>query len=734
MAMAGNGATALTTPIDFSFEGHFMLRSVLERRGIRGAILGAVLVALVATGVKADPTAPSANDRYVAKEVVHLLADHLSKHPFDAEIAKRMVHLFLKSLDPLKMYFYQSDVDSLTNRQGELMEKVRRGDVAPAFTIFSLYLQRLDERVAMVEQLLAMPHDFTVEEDMIIDREAAQYPVSQADAQDKWRKRIKYELLMLKVDKGDGKKGDEKGLEGPAAIEKLKRRYQSLSKRMHQTNNQELLEMYLTALTSSFDPHSSYMSPDTMANFSIVMRLELEGIGAALQSTDGYTVVNKLIPGGAAEKDGRLKVEDKVLAVGQGTEGEMVDVVDMKLSDVVKMIRGKRGTVVRLQVLSSTNEKKTIAITREKIELKDSEARSKIFEAGQRPDGQPYRIGVIDLPSFYGDMDGARQGLLDYRSTTRDVRKLLDEFNKQNVDAVVLDLRRNGGGFLTEAINLTGLFIEEGPVVQVKGPDGTVQPYKDTDAGVTWSKPLVVLTSKFSASASEILAGAIQDYRRGLVVGDHTTHGKGTVQSVMDIGQQLFRIPNAPSLGALKITVQQFYRPNGDSTQNRGVVADVELPALTTHLDVGEADLDYPLAFDHVNAQRFRQYGQVSPALVAALRARSEARTVGSEDFKKVLRNITRYQEQKKRKSITLNEKKFMEERAELNADKEEEKKIEEMQNADKNGIERNFYMNEVLNLTADYLTLLPQINQLQFAGSQPAAATPAAPAGANRN
>ena len=387
---------------------------------------------------------------------------------------------------------------------------------------------------------------------------------------------------------------------------RLKRRYQSIGKRMHQTSSDELLEMFLTSVTTSFDPHSTYMAPENAKNFNIVIGLQLQGIGAELRMTDGYTVIDKLIPGGPADKSGQLKAGDRIMTVGQNDEGESVDVADMKLNDVVGLIRGHAGTVVRLGVLSEGGGAlKVIKITRAKVELKDQEARSTIIEDGKKLDGTPFKLGVIDLPSFYMDMQGAREGNEDFKSCTRDVRRLLDDFNRKGVDAVVLDLRKNGGGSLTEAISLTGLFIEQGPVVQVKDPDGRVQQYDDTDRGMAWRGPLVVMISKFSASASEILAGAIQDYRRGLIVGDSSTHGKGTVQTMMDLGPQLFRIANPPDLGSLKLTVQQFYRPSGDSTQQRGVLADIVLPSLTDHYDVSEADLDYPVAFDKVPAASF---------------------------------------------------------------------------------------------------------------------------------
>jgi carboxyl-terminal processing protease len=556
----------------------------------------------------------------------------------------------------------------------------------------------VDERVQLVDEFLRADHDFTVDEKMVVDPDLASYARNAAEARERWRKRIKYDLLVLKADE----------IEGQEAIDKLTRRYHSFARRMHQTDHQELMEMYLTALTSSYDPHTTYMSPRTVKNFEIQMRLELEGIGAALRAEDGYTVVSKIIPGGAADKDGRLKVEDRIVGVGQGPRGEIEDVVEMKLSDVVQKIRGDRGTVVRLEVLPAGSvERNTIDIVRAKIKLTDSEARGEVFEDGQKPGGDPYRIGVIDLPSFYMDMSGARRGLPSFKSTTRDVRIILENFKERNVDAVILDLRRNGGGSLQEAIDLTGLFIDEGPIVQVKDADGEIMKYDDREPGAVWEGPLVVLTSKFSASASEILAGAIQDYRRGLVVGDDSTHGKGTVQSLMDLAQRLYQIMNAPPLGALKITMQQFYRPNGDSTQKRGVLADITLPSLTAHLEgVSEAELDYPIEFDRVEPMRYRKLDYVSPAIRDRLAYLSAERIKRSEDFQRDLRDIARYKEQKDRKYVTLNEEEFLKEREELNADKEERERIEELVDPGGNGIERDYYLDEAIAITLDYLQL----------------------------
>jgi carboxyl-terminal processing protease len=668
-------------------------------------LIVSILAASCCSVVWADPVAPGPYDRQIVLQVVSLMKrDHLTRHPMDKEISERCLKNFLKTLDPMKLYFYQSDVDEFQKHQDELCDSIRRGDIGFAFTVFRTFLQRVDERLKTVEGLLAAPLDFNADEQMP-DREAARYPVTPAEAVDRWRQRIKWDLLLLKT---ADKKEDKK--EGKEAIEKLLRRYRSIAKRSHQIDSEELLETYLTAFTTSFDPHTDYMSPRKYKDFEIQMSLELDGIGASLQTDDsGYTLVKQIIPGGAAAKDGRLKLEDKVVGVGQGDGGEIVDVVDMKIRDVVDLIRGKRGTTVRLEVIPADGSgRKIYKITRERIELKNSAARGKVFDAGRKLDGKPYRVGVIRLPSFYRNMVGYRLGLPDFRSTTRDVRKILDDFKQQGVDAVVLDLRYNGGGALNEAISLTKLFVPDGPVVQVKGPDGRVQQPsgdRDEELGIAWSGPLVVVINKFSASASEILAGAIQDYGRGLIVGDRSTHGKGTVQSLLDVGEKLFGgMPNSPAMGALKITISQFYRPDGDSTQLRGVLADVELPSITTHLsDVSESDLDYALPFDKVASAGFQRLDDVNPALCDQLRGLSEQRVRKSEEFQKVVRNVSRYKEQRARRFVSLNEAKFLKERAESIVDKEEDSLLDNL-NGQNDDIKRDYYLSEILAIAADFM------------------------------
>jgi carboxyl-terminal processing protease len=666
---------------------------------LASGILG-LLLAWSQLSVAAPVTPPTPQATEITRAVRFMMDNHLSKRKLDDEISRRAMKSFLDSFDPRKMYFYQSDVDELMKMRDQLDDEIKRNNVSFANQVFNRFIQRLDERVVMVDELTKAPHDFTVDEDLVIEPDMLKYPQDTAEAKERWRKLVKYNLLTLKADK----------TEDAEARAKISRRYHAAAKRWRQTDGDELLERFLTAVTSSYDPHTTYMSPSNLENFKIFMRLNLEGIGAALQQDldDGSTVVSSIVPGGAAAKQGQLKKEDRIVSVSDA-EGRMVDVNEMKLNDVVKMIRGPAGTIVRLGVISKdSKETQILSITRAKIELEDSAARAEILERG--PEGAKFKIGFISLPSFYMDMEAAREsdGGGEFRSTTRDVRKILKEFNSKGIDVVVLDLRHNGGGSLTEAISLTGLFIDEGPVVQIKDSAARVQSYDDLERGMAWGGPLVVLTNKFSASASEILAGAIQDYRRGLVIGDESTHGKGTVQSLLEVGRELFPIPNPPSYGALKITMQQFYRPNGDSTQKRGVEPDLVLPSLANSVGMGEKDLDYAIEFDRVKPAQFESYNLVRSEFLGHLRSLSEARVSQSEEFAKLSKDINRYKEIKDAKTIPLSEQKYLARRdSERDAEKEEEKHLEENP-ANKDVVfHDDFYEKEVINITLDYLAEL---------------------------
>lgn len=638
---------------------------------------------------------PSRNDRQSARWVAELMQrQHLLKLPVDDRISERGFEMFLKALDPAKTYFLKADVENFRQWQTKLDDQFRDGDFSGAFDVFKQFLKRVDEGVDIALYWIDQPHDFTIDEQLVTDSETLDYAADEAELKDRWRKRIKYNILVLK--------GDETIKDDP--LEKLRRRYRTFGRRMHQIESGDVVEMFVTAMTTSFDPHTTYMSKDTFKSFMIQMTLQLEGIGATLGMDDeGYTVIKRIVSKGPADRQSDLKVDDKIVAVGQGDDGEVVDVTGMKLDDVVNMIRGKANTVVRLSVLSG-NDIKNIRIVRDKVDLDDEAAHGKVFEEGTKADGSPFKIGVIDLPSFYSDMEstGSSRG----RSTTADVDRILQDFRSQGVDALVLDLRKNGGGSLGEAINCTGLFIDQGTVVQVKDSSGQVDQHNDERRGMSWDQPLVVLTSKFSASASEILAGAVQDYGRGLVVGDTATHGKGTVQSLLDLNRIIYRGEDAPQyFGALKITMQQFYRPSGDSTQKRGVLADIVLPSVTDKMDVGETDLDYPVEFDRVVKASYRELGLVSRELVQELAVKSQQRIATSEEFARDLRNIEKYVEFKARKAVDLSEAKFKAQREEFDAEKEDEKQLESAVNKDE--IQRNHYLDEVLKITSDYARAL---------------------------
>ncbi len=683
------------------------------------------------------PLVPTAQDRSVARLFTRVLgAQHISQRPLDKAVSKEAFRLYLKGLDPFKLYFYQSDIDSFAKYEDQICDLAKQGNVSPAFEIYNTYLDRVKERVDMVMQILDTPQDFTIDEEIIRKKELLAWPNSKEEAYDRWRKRVKDDILALKAEAKEKAKDREKAIadgKTPKAlderdpIERLKKRYASFRKRMLLENhieqgkilddikkaaNDDVMEAYLSSISGALDPHTSYMSPTTLENFNINMEKKLEGIGATLTSEDGYTVVKKLVPGGPADKGGQLKVDDKISGVGQGREGKIEDVVDARLSDVVKMIRGDKGTTVRLEVIPSDGSAtKVIEIVREQVDLKDQAAKGEVFDFGSRPDnGQPYKIGVIDLPDFYLDMRGFRQDDPNARSTTNDVKKILKDFVSKNVDVVVLDLKRNGGGSLYEAVALTGLFIETGNVVQTKDDVNRPQQRDDPDPGCDWTGPLVVIESKFSASASEIFAGAIKDYQRGLLVGDSRTHGKGTVQQMKDLSEIFMNgSPTNLELGVIKLTIQGFYRPSGVSPQREGVAADVVIPSLTDVLeDICESDLDNALTLNKITqARNFPpKFPYVSSQISATLQELSDKRVVGNEEFAKLQKEIAIYKEIKGRKTSTLNEKKYFEELDRLNADKKERESFEDLVDSDSK-IKRDYYLDEVLAISIDYVNVL---------------------------
>lgn len=658
---------------------------------------------LAATSLLAQQLAgkPSQTANIVRKVCSMIEGQHMLQARIDDSISSRLLDRFINDRDPQKLYFLQSDIDQFASLRTQLDDLVKAGNVDFATNVWKLLLTRIDERMAVAHKLVDEAHDFTVKETMPTDPKELPWCKTKEELDERWRKRVKFDLLTLKLEKTDDAE----------ARKRLHRRYKTIRESFVQTDTDEVIEFYLTALCESFDPHSSYMAPRTLGDFRIQMALKLDGIGAALRGEDGYTVVQSIVPGGAAADDGRLKAGDKILAVSN-EKGEMVDVIEMKLTKVVDYIRGKAGTKVKLQIQKAGGTAtETIELTRKTVPLTSSEVKGEIIQTGDRLKGTDSRIGIIKIPSFYRDFNGADNGVENFKSTSRDVRKVLDDFQAKGVDAVVVDLRTNGGGALTEAIEVSGLFIDQGPVVQVKDHRNKIKQLDDEEPGVAWRGPLVVVINRLSASASEIFAGVIKDYRRGIIVGDRTTHGKGTVQSVMNVGGSNvlgFLDRNAEEHGALKLTIQQFYRVNGDSTQNLGVPADVSYPSLLDHMDLGESFLDYAMKFDRIAQANLVPLRAVTPEIVATLRDRSKKRVAANPEFQKLETEIARFLDRKQRKSISLNEEELKAERIE--EENKEKEKIEQEEMGEGPVFAQSAYNDEILSTTLDYTTLLREM------------------------
>ncbi len=666
----------------------------------------AVLLALAALAF-ADPTEPTQADRTIAIDVCAIVQEgHLLHQPVDDVISRRMYSRFLESFDPSKMYFLQADIAEFSPFVIELDDQLPTGDLEFMSRVFTRYLKRFDQCVEWAAELLQAPHDFTQPGRVILDADAAAWAQDEGALRDRWEGRIKYELLNLIID----------GVAEAEARQRIEKRYRMIAKERHQMRNDEVLETYLNALAASYDPHSQYMSPSTLEDFNISLQLSLEGIGASLTSEDGVCTVREVIPGGAADRDGRFKPGDRIVGVGQGETGEILDVVEMRLRDLVRMIRGKAGTVVRIEVMPAKSTKREIyTLTRAKVELTNRGARGEVVEVPGGPEGRPCKLGVVNLPSFYAAEDAyeaprARKGQPQpaVKTATEDVRAILKDFQAKGVDGVVVDLRWNGGGLLQESIGVAGLFVDEGPIVQVKD-NRRIQIDRDEEPGVAWDGPLVVLVSRLTASASEIVAGAIQDYGRGLIVGDTHTHGKGTVQRIFDL-TELLPSQHGDNLGAIKLTLQKFYRPNGESTQLRGVISDLVLPAWTDHDDFGEANLPHAMEFDRIASSRFTPMGTVPPETVRTLRERSQARKAEDEGLLKLAERARKLHEWRARKVLTFTEASL---REDLKQFADDEKKIEQAtdEDAKREAFGHDAYEREVLQIACDLIRLAPARN-----------------------
>ena len=568
---------------------------------------------------------------------------HYTRLKLDNKLSSQVFDAYIKSLDPQRSVFTQKDINEFDKFRYFIDDAYERGILDPAYLIFNIYqirsiskliyqLKLIDKHFATLNQELQ-----SKEEQLQTDREKAPWMADHAGLEALWKKQLKNIILSMRLNEKDNKE----------IRETLSKRLKVQLNRFKQTKSEDAFRTYINALAESYDPHTQYFSPRVAENFDIQMKLSLEGIGALLQEEEGYTKIKRLIPGGPAHKAGQLKAGDRIIGVAQQGQNQFVDVVGWRLDDVVQLIRGKKGTRVRLKIIrgkqGSEHASRVVEITRDKVNLEEQSAKSKIITV--KRGNKDYRIGVIDLPTFYMDFDAYRQHKKDYRSTTRDVKKLLLKLKQQKVDGVVLDLRDNGGGSLQEVSNLLGLFVRPGPTVLIKSSDRSISDMKNSGQKIVYSGPLAVMINRLSASASEIFAGAIQDYHRGIILGSRS-FGKGTVQTLLPLPQ-----------GQLKLTHAKFYRVNGDSTQNLGVLPDIDFPAIYDVDEIGESSLPHALPWDQINPDDYQAYASLQKIL-PVLNKKHRQRIKTNPDFIYLQKTMQLIKAQKNQTIVSLNENK----------------------------------------------------------------------------
>src|SRR5690625_391356 len=595
------------------------------------------------TPVKLEPTA-------VESEAAQLSARFLTRFHYDAQplddaMSRKIFKAYLKALDGNRMFFTAADIKRFAPLKTKLDDAIWNRDLDGPFDMFNLYVKRAVGRFGYALDLLDKDFTFTGDQTFELDRSEAPWPADMQALDVLWNKRVKNDWLRLKL---AGKKPDE--------IRKLlKNRYEGYLHRIEQLDGQDVFQTFMDTVARTTDPHTDYFGPRRAENFAIAMKLSLEGIGAVLQEDNDYTMIRRLVAGGPAKSSGELSVGDRIVGVGQGKDGKIVSVVGWRLDDVVQKIRGEKGTVVRLEVIPAKagldGKHKVVTLTRDKVTIKQQAAKKKIVKV--KEDGKTHLIGVIELPSFYEDFGARSSGQRDYKSATRDVARLLKELKKAGVDGVIVDLRNNGGGSLSEAVSLTGLFINKGPVVQVRKSDGSVEVDSDTQPGMVWAGPLAVLVNRGTASASEIFTAALKDYGRGIVIGE-PTFGKGTVQNLVNLDRFGSHPGTKPTYGELKMTIAKFFRITGGSTQLRGVTPDIEFPKNGDAKDFGEETYDNALPWTHIPSTRFEPVGNLEP-LVPILEKMHKQRTARSPAWQLMLDELAVYRKNRARTKVSLN-------------------------------------------------------------------------------
>jgi carboxyl-terminal processing protease len=621
-------------------------------------VVGALPAALpVLANTASEELAPVSRHEKIGQLVTEFIQkSHYRHSDVNDDLSSRVLDRYIESLDSNRMYLLASDVAAFEQYRYMLDDMVRAEPLNPVFDMFSVYRTRVRERLAFALQQLETEPDFTVDEEYRFDREELPWAETSEELDEIWRQRVKNDALSLAL--------AEK--EWPEIQEVLEKRYSRYLKRMDQIKSDDVFETFMNAFAHTLDPHSSYLSPRNSEEYRIQMSLSYFGIGASLQIEDDYVMVINIIPGGPASMDGSLQPKDKITAVGQGEDGEMVDVIGWRLDDVVQLIRGPADTVVRLQIMPAGalpgTEEKVLNLTRNQVKLEEQAAKAEVVTIPR--DGRDWSIGVIEVPSFYRDYRALSNGDKDYKSTTKDVKRLIGELEEQGIDGLIIDLRDNGGGHLTEATALSGLFIDNGPVVQLRNSNGRISRLDDPDPvpRVAYTGPLAVLVNRYSASASEIFAAAIQDYARGVIIGQQT-FGKGTVQNLYSLDQYVRR-PDDEGLGQLTLTIGKYYRVTGESTQHRGVDPDITLPSHIDATVVGESVRDSALPWDTIRTTEFRA-GAPLDSTIDSLTANHITRSKDDPDFQYLLEGIRDVEEARARKTMSLNIDKRIQEREE---------------------------------------------------------------------
>ncbi len=665
------------------------------------SLLSALLLVTLSfnsVGIENTTLSPTVDHLRATKIITDFLGRyHYRKVDLNDEFSVTIFNNFLDTLDSSKSYFLATDIARFDKYKFTLDDALRANNLLPAYSIFSTYQKRVHERIDYALLLIEKEFDFSKEETFVIERENAKWPITIEQQNDLWRKRIKNDVLSLVLADKDE---DE--------IKKtLVKRYSSVLRRTKQLDENDIFQLYINSFATAIDPHTSYLSPRSYNNFEIRMSLSLEGIGALLRTDGDHTVVERIIPGGPADLGELLHAKDKIIGISQQNEKEFTDVVGWRLEEVVELIRGPKDTVVKLQILPGSKGDgaalEEISIKRNKIKLEEQAASKELLEIPNNNKNQ--KIGIVTIPTFYLDFNAFQNGDEDYRSTTKDVHALLNELLEENIDGLVLDLRSNGGGSLIEATQLAGLFIDKGPIVQVRDSSGHIEIHKDKDANISYTGPMVVLVDRFSASASEIVASALQDYGRAVIVGE-TTFGKGSVQQLVDLNR--FGRKNDANLGQLKATIAQYFRINGESTQHRGVEPDIPFEASYDKSEQGERSLDNALPWTKISPTQFDNR-HISKQIVHNLESKHVDRTKNDEKYQSLIKLYNLNESLQKQTELSLNQAKREKKFAQLEKDRKEFEQLIGLEDEDSDdkdnetsNIENDILLIEAAQISAD--------------------------------